>query len=276
VRGSYYDDVLTAANTGSTLYGFSGKDILNGGTGNDVLDGGTGADTFNGGAGIDIVYYTSTSAAISVNLLTNINTGGEAQGDTFFDVEHVVATSQNDTVLGNALNNALYGGAGNDRLGGGAGVDFLTGGSGSDTFVLAPGDTGQTATSAERIVDYTKGAAGIGDSFDFSSVLAIGGVATTATANQARINQTTGVVTFAAGSGTTMADALSDIATSMTTGGNAEGEFALFRVNGSGNFYLFISDGIAGVTANDVLAQLTGVTTVSSISLTAGDLNILT
>ena len=124
--------------------------------------------------------------------------------------------------------------------------------------------------------DYTKGAVGTGDEFDFASALTIGGVATAATATQASINANNGVATFLAGSGTTMADALSDIATSLTTGGNAVGEFAFFKVNNTGNFYQFISDGVAGVGVNDVLVQLTGVTTINTINLTAGDLTILT
>jgi hypothetical protein len=276
VFGSAYNDVLTAGAGGSTLYGFGGNDTLNGGAGNDVFDGGAGADSINGGAGTDVAYFTSTSPAISINLATNVNTGGEAQGDVYTDVENVVGTSQNDTIIGNALNNTLYGGAGNDRLGGGAGADGLVGGSGSDTFVFAAGDSGQTIATRDRIYDFGKGASGIGDRFDFSSVLAAGGVGATATTIQASINQGTGVATFAAGSGTTLADALADIATSMTTGGNAAGEFALFRVNNAGDHYLFISDGAAGVTANDVLIFLSGVSTVNSIALDAGDLNILT
>jgi hypothetical protein len=116
----------------------------------------------------------------------------------------------------------------------------------------------------------------VGDSIDFASALTVGGVAAAATATQASINAATGVASFAAGSGTTMADALADIATSMTTGVNAVGEFALFRINNAGTFYQFISDGVAGVGVNDVLVQLSGVTTVATIDLTGGDLTILT
>jgi Ca2+-binding RTX toxin-like protein len=276
VRGSNFNDTLTAANTGSTLTGFDGVDTLTGGSGNDTFNGGNGADIINGGAGTDIAFYSSTSAAININLLTNVNTGGEAQGDVLTGVEQISGTSSGDTILGNALNNVFYGQGGNDRLGGGTGIDTLIGGTGSDTFVFALGDTGQTATTADQVFDYTKGAVGTGDKIDFTSALSIGGVAAAATATQADISQTTGIATFAAGSGTTMADALADIATSMTTGGNAVGEFAFFRVNGAGNFYQFISDGVAGVGANDVLVQLSNITTINSINLTAGDLTILT
>jgi Ca2+-binding RTX toxin-like protein len=276
VRGSNFGDTLFAANTGSTLVGFDGIDTLTGGTGADTFNGGNGGDIINGGAGTDIAYYSSTSAAITLNLLTNVNTGGEAQGDVLTDVEQISGTSSGDTILGNSLANVFYGNGGNDRLGGGTGVDTLLGGTGADTFVFASGDTGQTEATADRAFDYTKGAVGTGDKIDFTTALTVGGIGAAATATQADISQTTGIATFFAGSGTSMADALSDIATSMTTGGNTVGEFALFRVNSTGNFYQFISDGVAGVGVNDVLVQLTGVTTVSSINLTAGDLTILT
>ena len=102
--------------------------------------------------------------------------------------------------------------------------------------------------------------------------LRIGGVSTTATAARASIDQTTGVATFDAGSGTTLADALADIAASLTAdGADVAGEFALFQVGGSGTYYLLMSDGTVGVTANDVVVQLIGVNSISSINLNVAD-----
>jgi S-layer protein len=100
--------------------------------------------------------------------------------------------------------------------------------------------------------------------------------AAAATATQAAINMTTGLATFAAASGTTMADALGDISARFTAAVNSAGEFAFFRIGNAGNEYLYVSDGVAGVTANDVVMQLTGITSIGSINLTAGDLTILT
>ena len=40
--------------------------------------------------------------------------------------------------------------------------------------------------------------------------------------------------------------------------------------------HLFISDGVAGVGANDVVVQLNNTTTIGSINITAGDVTILT
>jgi len=77
-----------------------------------------------------------------------------------------------------------------------------------------------------------------------------------------------------------MADALADVAISLSldgVGGKAKetaGEFAFFQVGGAGDYYLFISDGKAGVAANDVVIQLVGVTSIGGIDLTGGNLTI--
>ena len=62
---------------------------------------------------------------------------------------------------------------------------------------------------------------------------------------------------------------------SFTAGGNAAGEFSLFKVNAAGDAYMLISDGVAGIGANDVLIRLSGITSVGAISLSDGDLAIL-
>jgi len=127
----------------------------------------------------------------------------------------------------------------------------------------------------DKIADYTKGALGTGDLIDYVSLLTIGGSAATATARQASINMTTGIASFASGSGTALADALLDIASRMTAATNTTGEFALFKVNNTGDYYAFISDGIAGVGANDVVIQLVGITSISNIDLTGGNLTFI-
>jgi Ca2+-binding RTX toxin-like protein len=272
--GSNFSDVFVGGNTQSRIDGYAGDDTLTGGSSLDSFFGGAGADTMNGLGGVDRAFY-SGNIAVTINLVSNINTGGEAQGDVLLNIEEISGSSQGDTILGNSLNNRFFGQNGNDRLGGGTGIDTLVGGAGSDSFVFALGDSGQTAVTADIVSDYAKGPVGTGDKFDFTTALSIGGVSAAATATQADISQTNAIASFFAGSGTTLADALSDITTSMTTGGNSAGEFAFFKVNGTGDFNLFISDGVAGVTANDVLVTMTGVTAITSIDVTAGDITIL-
>ena len=60
----------------------------------------------------------------------------------------------------------------------------------------------------------------------------------------------------------------------MTSATDSVGEFALFQVNRAGDYYAFISDGTAGVGANDVLIQLVGITSISGVNLTSGNLTI--
>ena len=129
-----------------------GNDTLDGGVGNDTLIGGTGADTLIGGSGIDTADYSSSANGVTVNLATNVNTGGDAQGDSLTGIENVTGSNYNDTLTGDGNDNTLSGGAGNDTLVGGAGNDALIGGAGNDTLV---GGTGIDTA------DYSSATAGV-------------------------------------------------------------------------------------------------------------------
>jgi hypothetical protein len=222
--------------------------------------------------------YFVTFAAGSVKDLANNNYAGTTAYD-FKTVaissspssgnDSLVGTSGNDSINGLAGDDTVDGGSGNDTLIGGVGADSVTGSTGTDTFVFAAGASGQ-ATGFDIVNDYTKGARGTGDLIDYGVDLVRASSSVAATATKASVNQTTGVATFASGSGTTLADGLADCAAATT----AAGQFALFRVGGAGNYYMFISDGTTGVTANDVVVQLIGVTSVASIDLTGGNLTI--
>jgi Ca2+-binding RTX toxin-like protein len=276
--------------TGTSAINGTGNSLnntLTGNSGNNILDGGTGTDTLIGGAGNDTYVVDSTTDTI-----TELSNGGTdlVQSSVTFSlssiakVENLTLTgtsaingtgnSLNNTLTGNTAANSLSGGAGNDTIIGGKGADSLTGGTGSDTFIFSAGDSGQTS-NYDRITDFAKGAVGTGDLIDYSSNLTIGGSAATATSTQAAINMTSAIATFATGSGTTLTDALGDVATKFTAATNSQGEFALFQVNRTGDYYVFISDGTAGVTANDVVIDLVGITTISQIDLTGGNLTIV-
>jgi hypothetical protein len=51
------------------------------------------------------------SAGVTVNLMTNAGSGGDAQGDTFFSIEHVFASELDDTLIGSSGANTLHGDA---------------------------------------------------------------------------------------------------------------------------------------------------------------------
>lgn len=107
---------------------------------------------------------------------------GDAQGDTFHNIENVFGSTHNDVLVGNAGNNWLYGhdgsdnvfgsggrdwligGAGNDNLNGGIGNDLLSGGAGNDVL---SGGTGADIFRFDTALD----AAGNRDTItDFSVV----------------------------------------------------------------------------------------------------------
>ena len=152
--GSAFDDNLQGDANANTLYGLAGIDLLFGREGNDTLYagdnddhlwGGTGTDYIDGGTGYDYARYDYAAAGVTARLdLPNLNTG-EAAGDYYVNIEGLVGSSFNDTLVGtNAGNdtligldgdNLLFGLAGNDGLVGGSGNDSLWGGEGADVLI---------------------------------------------------------------------------------------------------------------------------------------------
>ncbi len=181
VIGSAFNDQLTGSSGSDTLeggtgndllIGLSGNDVLLGGAGDDTLRGGAGADVLDGGLGFDTVDYSASSFAVIVGLDGSIGVGGDAQGDTLFNIEHLIGSSFADRLTGSAGNDVLDGGAGDDTLIGGTGGDILNGGSGDDVLIGGAGadtidggagfDTVDYSTSANGVTVYLDGTSGIG------------------------------------------------------------------------------------------------------------------
>jgi Ca2+-binding RTX toxin-like protein len=132
------------------LYGDASDNTFNGRESNDTLRGGAGADVLNGDAGSDFANYQGSATAVTVNLLADTASGGDATGDQLNSIENLYGSSNddnltgdnarniiggelgNDTVIGNAGDDALAGEGGNDNLDGGDGADRLVGGDGAD------------------------------------------------------------------------------------------------------------------------------------------------
>jgi Ca2+-binding RTX toxin-like protein len=166
LSGGAGNDVMFGEEGNDWLYGGTGNDTLDGGIGDDVLDGGAGDDLFIGGAGadhfigglgwrsIDTVSYSSSSAAVFVDLGLNYAVGGDAQGDTFDSIEKVIGSNYADMLIGGAANETFTGGAGDDTLSGGIGNDALTGGAGADVFMFHRGDA---FGGDDTVFDFQKG-----------------------------------------------------------------------------------------------------------------------
>jgi Ca2+-binding RTX toxin-like protein len=177
IRGSLFDDSLTGDGNGTTLRGLAGDDSLHGlggadrldsGDGDDVLNGGAGADTIIGGGGIDTVSYADSVGGPTINLITGINTNGDAEGDILVGIEIIEGSrlygarvtgdsgvnifhglgslngfdglGGDDIAIGADYADYFYGGDGNDTLDGAGYIDGLHGGAGDDVLIGGAGN----------------------------------------------------------------------------------------------------------------------------------------
>ena len=156
--GIYGGFTIAAGALIENAQGSSGNDTIIGNAANNFFEGFGGADAFDGGEGIDTVSYLGASGIIELNLETGVGTG-DAEGDTFINIETIIGSgfsdvitgdgndnfidgsggadlitggAGNDTLLGDAQNDTIYGGLGDDLILGGLGADFLYGGEGND------------------------------------------------------------------------------------------------------------------------------------------------
>jgi Ca2+-binding RTX toxin-like protein len=129
VLGGAGDDLLAGTFRNERLYGGAGQDVLVGSAGADIMDGG-GHDVPGG----DIVDYSASAAAITVNLANGAASGGDAQGDFLNQIEGVIGTNFSDNISGTGGGDWLRGGLGDDTLEGAGGDDQIFGEGGSDTL----------------------------------------------------------------------------------------------------------------------------------------------
>ena len=152
------------------VIGSSGDDCIHGTRWAQVLRGGPGQDQISGGQGIDSVDYSDKPSAVTVSigddpisLPGNDGVGSGAVGDTegdnvYSDVESVIGSPGNDTLIGQDRTEAAYdnlggynsrsGQEGANTLSGGPGNDMLNGKQDADTF--AGGEGIDTVTYAAR------------------------------------------------------------------------------------------------------------------------------
>jgi len=87
----------------------------------------------DGGDGEDTLDFSTSYSGVEINLHLGTGIGGNAEGDTYVNIEHVYGSEYADIIFGsNGITNFLYGYGGNDTLHGRGGRDDLYGGTGSD------------------------------------------------------------------------------------------------------------------------------------------------
>jgi Ca2+-binding RTX toxin-like protein len=114
VKGSQYDDVLTARNGPGGLFGLGGNDLLVGGEASDGLDGGPGVDTAS---------YARSANGVAVDLGIAKTQNTRAGNDTLTDVENLVGGAYADDLTGNDGPNTIVAGSGKDSVSGRGGAD---------------------------------------------------------------------------------------------------------------------------------------------------------
>ena len=114
--------------------------MLFGGSGDDTLIGGSGADLLNGGPGTDTANYAASPQAVTVNLLTGVGLGGDADGDRLQGIENLTGSAHGDVLTGNDGNNLFELGAGADVVDGAGGTDTASYASSPPGVTVEPDD----------------------------------------------------------------------------------------------------------------------------------------
>ncbi len=179
LRTSDGDDLITGGGD-SILDGRGGADTIRGLTGNNTLIGGTGADKLDGGGGNDTASYEGSLLGVDVDLSTHAGHGGDAEGDSLYQIDNLIGSAHADRLTGDSAINQLDGGGDADLLRGVGGADKLIGGAGIDTASYAGspaavnvnlatgkgtgGDAqGDTLTGIENLIGSSLGDTLIGD-----------------------------------------------------------------------------------------------------------------
>lgn len=264
------------------LSGSAQDDSLTGDSADNLLRGGDGADYLNGGGGSDTADYETSSAGVTVSLVSGVGSGGHAAGDALISIENLNGSAFADILTGDGAANILRGRGGDDRLIGGAGSDTLDGGAGSDTADYSASSAGisinlgtasasgghaagDTLISIENIIGSGHADVIVGD----NNANILRGGAGGDTLNGAGGSDT-------ADYSTSSGEVSINLATSSLSGGDAEGDTLISIENLIGSAFNDILTGDSGVNrieggdGDDTLDGGAGVDTVSYRAALAG------
>jgi S-layer protein len=251
-------NIVSSGTTANTIEGGDAGD--SGIPGNGVGIGADGNAGDLGTAGSSVVIYIN--GTINVTGTQDLNLGTISGSNATVDGSSFAGKL---TVTGEDGNNIINGGSAADTINGGAGTDTLTGGLSADTFGFGTASS-IAGKSLDKITDFNTGGS---DKIDFGGAGTLLAADTTVLVATTNVNTTAGgKVTFAAADDT-FAEKV--IAIQADTQLDVAGSVAFFEDSGSSFVYYA---GAAAGDADDQIVELTGVTGLTTITITAGDLTI--
>ena len=150
-------NLKTGVNTGIALGdSYSGIELYKGTNYGDTFVSGAAVDSFDGLQGGDVLDYSTSAQAISITSAVagaGTGTGGDAQGDTFTNVETVIGSAFNDTFTLTGGGLTLNGGEGNDVyiINGNTNAGIIEAFGGGDDEVRTTQNTSYLAANVERL-----------------------------------------------------------------------------------------------------------------------------
>jgi hypothetical protein len=159
VYGRAPDSARVSNGSAASQYisGGSYPDTLKSKSGWDVVEGRGEADNLVGGPGSDLASYGHAPVGVRASLASPATNTGDADGDTYSEIEGLIGSQFADRLIGDAAAN---------RINGGLGRDVVTGGPGGDIFgfdilrdsrpgpwrdVITDFEAGSVATSIDKI-----------------------------------------------------------------------------------------------------------------------------
>lgn len=229
---------------------------------------GTTTQTFDVGAGTNNAFASLNLDALldtkvltlsgSVDNLAVSLTAGDLTASAYTGDLIVTATTGSNVIITGTGADSIDGGAGSDEITAGAGMDTIKGGADADTFKFTAGSSGGTPSSTvfDTITDFVSNT----DTIDFTDVTISIAATGAASTGVAQILPTGRAIFVEADDTLQERIVATEAALSPSTTATA-GKSALF--NYGSDSYVFVSDANDGVTSNDTLIKLSGVTGTS-------------
>ena len=180
----------------------------------------------------------------------------------------VTATTGTNSITSGSGNDSIDGGAGNDTINAGSGIDTVTGGAGNDSFKMVTGANGSAPST--NVFDTITDFGSLTDVINFTPAVTINATSVTVPVSGTAAISTLGLATFQTDDDT-LAERIVATEKAIQSGTQVSGESALFTFGTDS--YVFVSDTVAGVGANDVLVKLQGVAGGAIIKDASGDIS---